>query len=392
MRILIITGKGGVGKTSISAATAVKCAATGKSTLVMSTDSAHSLSDSFDLPIGSEPVELAPNLYGQEIDAGKELQRHWKDIQNFIKTTLASRGIDNVLADEISVFPGMEELFSLLRLKEYYRTGTYDVVVIDCAPTADTIRKLSFPEVGKWYLKTIFPIQRQAAKVAGPVMKGLYGVQLPTEEVFANVKNLILALDGMKELLCDEHVTSIRFVVNPEKMVIKEAQRAYTYMNLFGYWVDAIFINRIYPQEIQDSYFGKWKVLQGKHLKTIEESFPNIKLFPVELFDEEITGLEKLKMLGDHIFGNNEPDKIFTEGKSIEILEKEPHKHYILSVKMPYVDKKDLDMWVKGDELIIKTNSYKRNLILPRILNSMTLQGANFEEGNLNISFSSFSH
>jgi len=387
VRILIITGKGGVGKTSISAATAVKCAELGKSTLVMSTDSAHSLSDSFDLPIGSEPVKLSENLYGQEIDAGKELQRHWKDIQNFIKTTLESRGIDNILAEEISVFPGMEELFSLLTLKEYYRTGKYDVVIIDCAPTADTIRKLSFPEVGKWYLKTIFPIQRQAAKIAGPVVKGLYGVQLPTEDVFASVKNLILALDGMKELLCDERTTSIRFVVNPEKMVIKEAQRAYTYMNLFGYWVDAIFINRIYPQEIHDSYFGKWKMLQEKYLKTIEESFPSIKLFPVHLFDEEITGLEKLNLLGEHIYGNSNPAQIFTEGKSIEIQEKIPKEKYCLSVKMPCVDKKDLDMWVKGDELIIKTNSYKRNLILPRMLTSMTLQGAKFEDEKLNILF-----
>jgi arsenite/tail-anchored protein-transporting ATPase len=353
----------------------------------MSTDSAHSLADSFDLPIGSEPTELAPNLYGQEIDASKELYKHWKDVQKFIKSTLESRGIDNVIADEISVFPGMEELFSLLSLKEYYRTQKYEVIIIDCAPTADTIRKLSFPEVGKWYLKTIFPIQRQAAKIAGPVMKGLYGLQLPTEEVFANVKNLILALDGLKEILSDEHLTSIRFVVNPEKMVIKEAQRAYTYMNLFGYWVDAIFINRIYPEIIQDNYFGKWKNLQEKHLKTIEESFPNLKLFPIELFDEEIVGLDKLRLLANHIFGNSDPASIFTEGKSIEVVEKIPHESYCLSVKMPYVDKKDLDMWVKGDELIIKTGSYRRNIILPRMLCSMALQGAKFDDGQLNISF-----
>ena len=386
MRILVITGKGGVGKTSIAAASAVKCASMGKKTLVMSTDSAHSLSDSFDINIGPEIKELSENLYGQEVDPNKELRRYWSNIQNFIKNTLQSRGIDNIIADEISVFPGMEEFFSLLKVKELYNTKEYDVIIIDCAPTASTIRKLSFPEVGKWYLKNIFPIQRNVAKVARPIVKGVYGFDLPSEDVFSDVKKLVEALDGIKEILTDVKTTSVRFVVNPEKMVIKEAQRAYTYMNLFGYWVDAIFINRVYPEVISDAYFGKWKVIQERHLKSIDQAFSPLKQFKVKLFDEEIVGIDKLKILGDYIFGPHDPAAIYTEGKSVEMEEIDDEK-YSISIKIPYVEKKDLDMWVRGDELTVNTPEYKRKVILPRSLTSMALDSAKFEGGKLKILF-----
>ena len=386
MRILIITGKGGVGKTSMAAATGAKCAELGKKTLVMSTDAAHSLSDSFDIPLGAEPKKVAPNLYGHEVDVNKELCRYWKNIQNFIRNTLQSRGIDNVIADEISVFPGMEEFFSLLTIKELYRAKEYDVLIIDCAPTASTIRKLSFPEIGKWYLKNIFPIHRNVAKVARPIAKGVYGVDLPTEEMFSDIKTMIEALDGIKEILTDEKTTSVRFVLNPEKMVIKEAQRAYTYMNLFGYGVDSVFVNRVYPEKISDAYFDKWKVIQEKHLKSITESFSPLKQFRVELFDEEIVGIEKLRFLGNHIFGDLDPTANFTSGRPIELSELKDGKA-CLSIKIPYVDKNDLHMWVRGDELTVKTPLYKRKIMLPRVLTSMSLKGAKFEEEKLRVSF-----
>jgi len=262
MRIIIVTGKGGVGKTSIAAATALRASKMGLKTLVMSTDSAHSLTDCFDLQLTAEPVPICDNLYGQEVDARNELLKNWGNIKKFVSSTLESRGVDNIVAEELSVFPGMEELFSLLLVKRYYWEGFYDLIILDCAPTDSTIRLLSFPDVLNWYLKKIFPIQRQVVKIARPVTRKALGFSLPGEGVFEDIRSFVLALDGIKDLLTDGRITTVRFVVNLEKMVIREAQRAYTYMNLFGYLVDAIFVNRVLPDEMGDPYMKRWKEIQ----------------------------------------------------------------------------------------------------------------------------------
>lgn len=385
MRIIIVTGKGGVGKTSIAAAMALRAARQGLKTLVMSTDSAHSLSDCFDCPLGSEPVAIDRNLYGQEVDARTELLKNWGNIRRFISSTLEARGVDNIVAEELSVFPGMEELFSLLLVKRYYQEKSYDLIILDCAPTDSTIRLLSFPDVLSWYLKKIFPIQRQVAKIARPLAKKALDFSLPGEGVFEDIRSFILALDGVKELLTDSRITTVRFVVNLEKMVIKEAQRAYTCMNLFGYLVDAIFVNRILPEEMNDTYMERWKEIQKGYLRQVEESFSSARLFSARLFDREMIGLERLDEFGRHIFTAANPCERFCEVRPMTISRK--NGDYLLHWYIPGVQKNEIDLWMKGEDLIVKTPKYMRNMVLPAVLAGKKISAAVFQDDCLKITF-----
>lgn len=385
MRIIIITGKGGVGKTSVAAATALQTSKLGAKTLVMSTDSAHSLSDCFGVELAAEPVQIGKNLYGQEVDARNELLKNWGNIKQFISSALQSRGIDNIVAEELSVFPGMEELFSLLLVKQYYEKRSYDLVILDCAPTDSTIRLLSFPDVLNWYLKKIFPIQRQVAKMARPIAKKAFDFSLPDEGVFEDIRGLVLALDGIKELLSDHRTTTVRFVVNLEKMVIREAQRAYTYMNLFGYVVDAVYVNRILPDEMVDGYMKQWKTIQKDYYRWVEESFSSARLFTAKLFDREMIGLARLDEFSLHIFGKVNPAEIFCENNPITI--KKENGNYVLNWRIPGVNKDELNMWTKGEDLILKTPNYLRNMILPSVLAGKIITNAAFQDGYLKITF-----
>lgn len=385
MRIIIVTGKGGVGKTSVAAAMALRASKLGLKTLVMSTDSAHSLADCFDLPLTAEPVPICDNLYGQEVDARNELLKNWGNIRQFISSTLQSRGIDNIVAEELSVFPGMEELFSLLLVKRYYQEGSYDLVILDCAPTESTIRLLSFPDVLNWYLKKIFPVQRQVVRIARPVARKALGFSLPDEGVFEDIRSFILALDGIKELLTDSRTTTVRFVVNLEKMVIREAQRAYTYMNLFGYLVDAIFVNRVLPDEMGDPYMKRWKEIQRDYCGLVEESFSPSRLLRAKLFDTEMIGVERLDEFGLHIFGDANPAEVFCDRKPMIITK--TNNDYILSWHIPGVSKDEIDMWTKGENLILKTPKYMRNMVLPAVLAGKSITGASFKDDYLRITF-----
>lgn len=386
MRIIIVTGKGGVGKTSIAAATGMRCSKLGQKTLVMSTDSAHSLGDSFDFKLGAEPVKVAENLYGQEVDARNELLKQWGNIKSFISSTLQARGVESVVAEEISVFPGMEELFSLLLLKKYYQENEYDTVILDCAPTYSTIRLLSFPEVAQWYLRKIFPIQRHVAKIARPIAKTVYDVNIPGDGVFEDIKSFIMSMEGIKEVLTDPQITTIRFVINLERMVIREAQRTFTYMNLFGYNVDAVYINRIFPPEVDDSYLEKWKEIQKNYMKYVEESFSPLHLFKAKLFGDEMLGMDSLDKFGSFIYGEEDPSGIFCENKPMTI--EENNGDFILKWRVPGVEKKDIDLMVRGEDLILNTPRYMRNMVMPSVLIGKSISGAKFEEGYLNIKFS----
>jgi arsenite-transporting ATPase len=385
MRIILFTGKGGVGKTTLSSATALLCAKKGYRTLVISTDAAHSLSDSFEIPLTNSPKKIAPNLYGQEVNALEEIEKKWGEIKTYLTAFFASQGIDSVEAEELSVFPGMEELFSLMEIRNYDHSGEYDVIIVDCAPTGDTLRLLSAPEITSWYLKHIFPIQRTAARAVRPVAARILPFPFPKDSVFGAMKKLTTQFAEMNEILEDTKKTSIRLIVNPEKMVIKEAQRAFTFFNLFGFAVDLIIVNRLIPPKVEDPYFRQWKIIQENYQQMIEECFSPIPIFSLPLFEQEIVGIPLLQKIAENVYGDKDPTRFFLSQKPIKI--EKADSGFVLSLHLPFVAKKELDLTQKGEELIIRVGNFKRNIILPRILLNYSLKEAKFEHEMLRINF-----
>jgi len=385
MRIILFTGKGGVGKTTLAAASALLSAKKGYKTLVISTDAAHSLSDSLDVQLSNQPKRITSNLYGQEINTLEEIEKKWGEIKSYLSDLFASQGIDTIEAEEMCIFPGMEELFSLMEIRNYNKRSDFDVIIVDCAPTGDTLRLLSAPEITGWYLKHIFPIQRTAAKAIRPVASRVFPFPFPKDKVFGAMKRLTSQLAEMKEILEDNKTTSIRLVINPEKMVIKEAQRAYTFFSLFGYTVDLIIVNRLIPPEVQDLYFKQWKTIQATYQQMIKECFSPIPILSAELFSQEITGVDLLYKMAKKVYGNKDPAQVFFAKKPI-IIEK-ADGGFDLSLNLPFVEKKDLDLTQKGEELFIKVGNYKRNILLPQTLLNYSLKGAKFEKTRLKINF-----
>ena len=387
MRIILYTGKGGVGKTSISAATAVHCADRGLRTIVLSTDPAHSLGDSFDRPLGNDPVAIAPNLWGQEIDLLHQMDRHWGKVQEYISAIFAWRGMDELVAEETSVLPGMEELASLMQINWLADSGQYDVIIVDCAPTGATLQLLAFPELARWYLDKIFPWERRMIKAAAPVIKRMTDMPLPSEEFFDSAEDLIVQLEKINKLLTDPQLTSVRLVLNPEKMVVKEAQRAYTYLNLYGYATDAVVCNRMLPTAVTDGYFTAWKEAQARYHSLVQESFEPLPIFDVPLFDQEVVGLDMLRRMAASVFGENvDPTRIFFVGNSQAVtLENGVYK---LSLPLPFVERNQIKLTRSlADELIVHIGNWKRNLSLPRALANLAVSGAKYEEDRLVVSF-----
>lgn len=390
MRIILFTGKGGVGKTSIAAATALRCADLGYKTKVYSTDAAHSLADSFNKEIGCIDTTIRKNLIAQEIDVNEEIRRNWGPIQGFIQQFLKYRGMENLIAEEMAVFPGMEEVFSLLELKNRFAQEDFDVVIIDCAPTGDTLRLLACPDIAKWYMEKIFNIERKVFKAVRPVAQRFVDMPLPTDDVFDSMEGLYKNLIGIKEVLTDREISSIRIVLNPEKMVIKESQRAYTFLNLFGYSVDAVIANRILPEEIKDPYYRKWKEIQAKHMKEVEASFSPLPIFLSKFWDQEVIGMKQLSRMAEDIYGDKDPTSVFFKEKPMEITGSDGC--YDLYLKLPFATKEDLDIWVHGDELTIKFLNFKRNILLPRALSSLKLKKAEFIGNTLKVNFGGDDH
>jgi arsenite-transporting ATPase len=377
MRIILFTGKGGVGKTTLAAATGVLCSEKGYKTLTMSTDSAHSLSDAFDVPVGPEPTTITPNLHGLEVDVNREINENWEDIQKHFATVLNFNGIDAVVADEMVIFPGMEELFSLVKLQDYYDEQRYDVVIVDCAPTGETLKLLSLPEVIRWYMRHIFPIQKNIARMARPLARIVTNLPIPDDEFFKSSQQIYEKVGKIKDTLTNESVTSIRIVLNPEKMVIQEAQRSLTYFSLFDLPVDLIIANRIIPPTVRDPYFDKWKENQNNYLNMIEERFSPLPIFSNLLYSEEISGLSLLRKMAEMVYGERDPLETFYTGKPVTL--SKDKDSYTLSIKIPFLDKEDLSLLKNNDQLIIKAGKYKRNVLLPRTLHSLELTGAKFE-------------
>lgn len=387
MRIILFTGKGGVGKTTLAAATALACARRGAKTLALSTDAAHSLSDSFEVELGDDPRRVADNLDGQEVSAQEQVEKKWGDIKDYLTTFLNAQGMSEIEAEELSVLPGMEELFSLMEIRRYHRSSEYEVIIVDCAPTGDTLRLLSAPEATSWYLKHIFPVQRKAARIVRPVADRILPFPFPEDAVFAAMKRVTEQLAEMKDILADRDTTSVRLVVNPEKMVIKEAQRAYTFFNLFGFNVDAVLLNRMLPPRVSDPYFQRWKALQADYRRLVEESFAPLPILPVELFDQEVVGPELLIKIAEAAYRDRDPAAIFRAKPAMDVT-KAPGG-FSLALDLPFVAKEDLDLVQNGEELQVKAGNFKRTILLPRALAGASVRNAKFEGERLVIFFGS---
>ena len=393
MRIILYTGKGGVGKTSMSAATAVRCAQLGYRTVVVSTDPAHSLGDSFDVKIGSQLLQLAPNLWGQEIDLLTQMDHYWGRVQGYLNALFSWQGMDSLVAEETAVLPGMEELASLMQITALADSGKYDVIVIDAAPTGSTLQLLSFPDMARWYIEKIFPFQRKTIQIARPVIRRMTDVPVPDDDVFDSVHELVAYMERTSQLLSDSTISTMRVVLNPEKMVVKEAQRAYTYLNLYGYAVDAVVCNRVFPKQLTDQYFSGWKEAQANNLQLVNECFHPLPILEVPFFSQEVSGIEMITKMADAVFGSQavrggegDPTQHFFLGKPQEIFQR--NGSYVLSIALPLVERSDVNLHRSVfDELVVRIGNWKRNISLPTGLARLDVSAAKYEEDRLNIYF-----
>lgn len=385
MRIILYTGKGGVGKTTVSAATALMAAERGYRTLVISTDPAHSLADAFDQPLGSEPTPIADHLWGQEINVLEEIRTHWGEVKDYLMVLFATRGVEEVIAEEMAVFPGLEELCSLLQIRLRGEERRFDCLIVDCAPTGETMRLLSFPDVARWYMEKLFPWERRIVTAMGPIVQPFVPVPLPKDNVYAAIEALFTRIDGMKEVLCDPKRSSVRLVLNPEKMVIKEAQRALTYLNLYGYVTDAVICNRLFPPQLQHGYFAEWSHIQGRYREMIQRSFSPIPIWEIPLFDREVVGLAMLERMGRSLFADQDPLTVWMPGPIQTVRKK--GGHYYLRLRLPFLQKEELSLLKRGDELVVSIGNFRRDLVLPRALADLTVKRARLEEGYLVVRF-----
>jgi arsenite-transporting ATPase len=384
-RTILYTGKGGVGKTSVAAATARRCAAAGLRTVVLSTDPAHSLSDSLEVELGSSPVRCSDNLWGQEVQAQEEMERHWEAVQEWMGEMLVERGIDRIAADELTVPPGMDELFSLLQIKRHHEADEYDAIVVDCAPTGETLRLLSFPDVASWWLEKVFPIERRLMAAARPFARTLLDVSLPTERVFDDVERLVVNLVAMNSILRDRSATSIRLVMNPDRMVIREAMRTYTYLNLYGYLTDAVVVNRVFPEEVDGGYFAGWRVHQQEQMELVQSAFAPVPILTAPFFDTEVVGATMLDRLGDAVFAEHEAEALLYEDLSQELVSN--NGTATLRVPLPFAEKGDIDLKKIGLEVVVRVGGQKRTIVLPPTMAAYRPSSAQFDDGALSVTF-----
>ncbi len=385
-RIILFTGKGGVGKTTVAAATALRAAELGRRTVVMSTDPAHSLGDAFDKTLGPEPVRVARNLWAQETDVYHNIRRWWGTVHDWLKGLLAWQGVDQMEADEVAAVPGMEELANLLWINSHYESGDYDLVVVDCAPTGETILLLSFPETARWWIDKFLPIQRRLTQVLRPVVRPLTGIPVPEKEVFDTVEGLMTQLARLRALLSDQSLTTVRLVVNPQKMVVRETQRTFTYLNLYGYVTDAVVCNRVLPANAMESEFARhWQASLEGYRRYIEEAFSPVPIQEVPLLPHEVTGLESLREMADCLYGEDDPARVFHTALAHEL--KAEDSRFVLSLPAPFASKGDVSLAQRGDELSVQVGVHRRNIVLPRVLAGLTAAGARLDEGRLAIFF-----
>jgi arsenite-transporting ATPase len=383
-RTILYTGKGGVGKTSVAAATARRCAAAGLRTIVLSTDPAHSLADALGTPLESEPTPIDGALWGQQVSAQDEMERNWAGVQDWLSPLLVERGVDRISAEELTVPPGMDELFSLLQLKRHNESGEFDCVIVDCAPTGETLRLLSFPDVARWWLEKVFPQQSRIMDAARPFARAVLDVTLPGEEVLDDVQRLVRNLIAMNEILRDDEHVSVRLVMNPDRMVIDEARRTFTYLNLYGYLTDAVVVNRVFPEEV-DGYFGGWRDRQQEHLREVEAAFSPVPVLRAPFFDEEVVGAAMLDRLGGELFGAHDAAAVLHSSVSQQLIVGADHAE--LRMALPFAARGDISLKKIGLELIVRVDGQKRTLMLPPALGAYRPAGAEFDAGALKVRF-----
>ena len=386
-RLVLFTGKGGVGKTTTAAASALACADRGHRTLVLSTDPAHSLADAFGLPIGGQPTELAPNLVGLQLDARARLEAGWGDIRRYLASVLDWAGVDAIEAEEITLLPGLEEVLALTDIVDHAASGRYDVIVVDCAPTAETLRLLSLPEVLRWWMDRLFPLGRQVTTMVGPLVRQLTGgVPIAGDDVFSAIQRLYDRLAAVRVLLADPERSVVRLVVNPERVVIAEARRTYTYLSLFGYRVDAVIVNRLLPEEITDPWFDRWREAHAEHLADIEAAFAPLPVLRVSLAPEEPVGPERLRAFAASLYGVLDPSARLHEGEVLRV-ERAQDGTTRLVLELPLTQRKDLRLARRGDELVVTLGPYRRCLLLPDSLRSRKVGDASLDDGRLTVTF-----
>jgi arsenite/tail-anchored protein-transporting ATPase len=385
-RTILYTGKGGVGKTSIAACTARRCAAAGLRTLVLSTDPAHSLAESLEAQLGPEPVEVSKRLWGQEVQAQREMERHWAGVQDWLGELLIERGLDRISAEELTVPPGMDELFSLLRLQAQHQAGEWEAIIVDCAPTGETLRLLSVPDVARWWIDKVFPMERQILAAARPIARTFLDIPVPSHAVFADIQRLSENLIAMNEILRDRERSTVRLVMNPDKMVIGEAMRTFTYLNLYGYVTDAVVVNRVFPSDVGD-YFSRWRQVQEEHLSLVRSAFAPVPVLCAPYFDQEVVGPEMLDRLAGALFdpGPLDPAAVLHDAVTQELSIEGSSAR--VRVALPFAQKGEISLKKAGLELIIGVDGQRRTIVLPPAFAAFQPTEAKFEDGTLEVSF-----
>ena len=391
MRIILYTGKGGVGKTTIAAATGIKLAELGYKTIVISLDVAHSLRDAFDNheklvhQREEKQIQIKDNLWIQEINVQEAIVEYWNDVYGYIRSLLNRSGLDSLVAEEIAVFPGMEEICALLYINQYVREKSYDVIILDCAPTGESLRFVSIPTTLEWYMSHIFKLERNLARVAGPIIERVSSVPIPRDNYFQNIQDLFDKLEGIDGVLTDPKITTVRLVTNPEKIVIKETQRAFMYFCLYGLCIDAVIINRIFPDGVDAAYFETWKRSQQHYIEEAMDYFSDVPIWKVNLFAEEIVGEQGLHRLADTLYSEINPADQFSKERPYQF--QKMGDAYQLSMRLPFLSKEEIGLTKHGDELIVTVGGFKRHIALPRTLSNKKTTGAKLTGDQLVIKF-----
>jgi arsenite-transporting ATPase len=386
MRIVLFTGKGGVGKTTIAAATAIKSAALGHKTLVISTDVAHSLADSFALPLSHEPSAVGPaGLFAAELDAGKELEHYWGDIKRRIAAVLRDEGMNSALAGEMAVIPGLDEILSLVRIKKYFDEAKFDLLIIDSAPTGAAMRLLSAPDINRWYVKNMLQLASGFNRLVRPMLQSLTKLPFSDGALRDKVKNLFERAEALRKILADADVTSVRLVLNPDRMAVLETERAFTYFSLYGLSVDALFINRVLPPEVHDPYLDTWKEQQANYRRQIATTYDQIPMFEIPLRRQEVAGLDELREMASVIYGDIDPLPRLADTQPVKFDLRDGK--YTMSLRLVGVQGRQIDLEKRGDELSVHIGKYQRSIILPQYVAGLQPTSASLDSGWLKVVF-----